>query len=283
MQSIDNHNYVFSKKIDTHKRHSSYFFPYFVHLFSMRYTHLKNLQKKGQKEIAILIDPDELGERTPNIVNTALQHNVRWFLVGGSLVSEGNTKNTVALLKELNAPNVVLFPGNEIQLVDNADALLFMSLISGRNPEFLIGKQVAAAPWVKRSGIETIPTGYMLVESGKLTSALYMSGSIPMPNDKPDIAAATAMAGELLGMKALYLDAGSGAQNPVPSEIIQAVKNNTDTILFVGGGIKTPENIIQTWEAGADIAVVGNAIFEEPKLIEELIQVRQFYQENITL
>lgn len=249
----------------------------------MRYNQLKNLQKKGQKEIAILIDPDELGERTPVIINTALQNNISWFLVGGSLVSVGNTQNTVALLKEAGAPNVILFPGNEIQLVDNADALLFMSLISGRNPEFLIGKQVAAAPWVKRSGIEAIPTGYMLVESGKLTSALYMSGSIPMPNDKPDIAAATAMAGELLGMKALYLDAGSGAQEPVPAKIIDAVKQNTNTLLFVGGGIKTPENILQTWLNGADIAVVGNAIFEDPKLIEELIQMRQYYQEKITL
>lgn len=249
----------------------------------MRYNQLKNLQKKGQKEIAILIDPDELGERTPVIINTALQNNIIWFLVGGSLVSEGNTRNTIALLKEAGAPNVILFPGNEIQLVENADALLFMSLISSRNPEFLIGKQVAAAPWVKRSGIEAIPTGYMLVESGKLTSALYMSGSIPMPNDKPDIAAATAMAGELLGMKALYLDAGSGAQEPVPAKIIDAVKQNTDTILFVGGGIKTPENILQTWLSGADIAVVGNAIFEDPKLIEELIQMRQYYQEKITL
>ena len=249
----------------------------------MRYNQLKNLQKKGQKEIAILIDPDELGERTPVIINTALQNNIIWFLVGGSLVSEGNTRNTIALLKEAGAPNVILFPGNEIQLVENADALLFMSLISSRNPEFLIGKQVAAAPWVKRSGIEAIPTGYMLVESGKLTSALYMSGSIPMPNDKPDIAAATAMAGELLGMKVLYLDAGSGAQEPVPAKIIDAVKQNTDTILFVGGGIKTPENILQTWLSGADIAVVGNAIFEDPKLIEELIQMRQYYQEKITL
>ena len=249
----------------------------------MRYNQLKNLQKKGQKEIAILIDPDELGERTPVIINTALQNNIIWFLVGGSLVSEGNTRNTIALLKEAGAPNVILFPGNEIQLVENADALLFMSLISSRNPEFLIGKQVAAAPWVKRSGIEAIPTGYMLVESGKLTSALYMSGSIPMPSDKPDIAAATAMAGELLGMKVLYLDAGSGAQEPVPAKIIDAVKQNTDTVLFVGGGIKTPENILQTWLSGADIAVVGNAIFEDPKLIEELIQMRQYYQEKITL
>lgn len=259
------------------------FFTYFVKRSPMRYNQLKNLQKKGQKEIAILIDPDELGERTPVIINTALQNNIIWFLVGGSLVSEGNTRNTIALLKEAGAPNVILFPGNEIQLVENADALLFMSLISSRNPEFLIGKQVAAAPWVKRSGIEAIPTGYMLVESGKLTSALYMSGSIPMPNDKPDIAAATAMAGELLGMKVLYLDAGSGAQEPVPAKIIDAVKQNTDTVLFVGGGIKTPENILQTWLSGADIAVVGNAIFEDPKLIEELIQMRQYYQEKITL
>ncbi len=249
----------------------------------MRYTQLKNLQKNGQKEIAILIDPDELGERTPTIISTALQNNITWFLVGGSLVSEGNTRDTVALLKKEGAPNVILFPGNEIQLVDNADALLFMSLISGRNPEYLIGKQVAAAPWVKRSGIETIPTGYMLVESGKLTSALYMSGTVPLPDDKPDITAATAMAGELLGMKAMYLDAGSGAQSPVPSNIISAVKQNTDTLLFVGGGIKTPEHILQTWINGADIAVVGNAVFEDPKLIEELIQMRQYYQEKIIL
>ncbi len=253
------------------------FYPYFVVLFPMRYTQLTNIHEKGLKEIAILIDPDELGERTPTIIQKALAHKINWFLVGGSLVSEGNTRNTVALLKEAGAPNVILFPGNEIQLVDNADALLFMSLISGRNPEYLIGKHVAAAPWVKRSGIETIPTGYMLVESGKITSALYISGSIPLPNDKPDIAAATAMAGELLGMNTLYLDAGSGAQEPVPAEIINAVHKNTSSVLFVGGGIKTPEQILRTWENGADIAVIGNGIFEQPDRIEELSKLRDSY------
>lgn len=248
----------------------------------MRYAHLKNLQKKGQKEIAVLIDPDELGDRTPTIIKEALANEINLFLVGGSLVSLGNTQNTVALLKKSGAPHVLLFPGNEIQLVDNADALLFMSLISGRNPEYLIGKQVAAAPWVKRSGIETIPTGYMLVESGKLTSALYMSGSIPLPNDKPDIAAATAMAGELLGMNVLYLDAGSGAQQIVPPTIINAVRTHTEAVLFVGGGIKTPEQIQSIWENGADIAVVGNGIFENPQLIKELAQMRHQHYPSLT-
>lgn len=249
----------------------------------MVYTELKNIQQRGQKEIAVLIDPDELGNKTPHIVKQALKNDISWFLVGGSLVSDGNTQACVQLLKDLGAPYVILFPGNEIQLADNADALLFMSLISGRNPEYLIGKQVAAAPWVKRHGIETIPTGYMLVESGKITSAVYMSGSMPLPNDKPDIAAATALAGELLGLKLLYIDAGSGAQIPVPGTIISAVQKQTECLIFVGGGIKHPEAVINAWESGADIVVVGNGIFEQPEIIEELGSIKTFYNQKITL
>jgi phosphoglycerol geranylgeranyltransferase len=249
----------------------------------MRFKHLKKIQTKGHKELAILIDPDELGDKTPLIVTLALQNQISWFLVGGSLLSVGNTQKCVNVLKELNVPNVLLFPGNEIQLVPNADALLFMTLISGRNPEYLISKQVAAAPWVKQSKIETIPTGYMLVESGKLTSAQYMSGSIPIPYDKPDIAAATAMAGELLGLQLLYIDAGSGAQKPIPEKMIKAVRHHTDCILFVGGGMKSPEDLLLAWQSGADITVVGNGIFKNPNLITELAAARDFYNQNITL
>jgi putative glycerol-1-phosphate prenyltransferase len=157
-----------------------------------------------------------------------------------------------------------------MQLVENADAILFLSLISGRNPEFLIGKHVTAAPWIKKHGVEAIPTGYMLVESGKITSALYMSNTIPMPNDKPDIAAATAMAGEFLGMKVMYLDAGSGAQNPVPQSIIKAVKENTNCIIFVGGGIKSTSDAKNAWHNGADYIVVGNGIFDNTQLLSDL-------------
>jgi putative glycerol-1-phosphate prenyltransferase len=248
----------------------------------MRFHRIQHIQKNGLKEIAILIDPDELGEKTKQIVTLALKHHIHWFLVGGSLISQGNTQKCVDTLKELGVPNVILFPGNEIQLANNADALLFMSLISGRNPEFLISKQVSAAPWVKQSKIETIPTGYMLVESGKITSALYMSNSLPLPCDKPDIAAATAMAGELLGLQLLYLDAGSGAQNPIPGSIILAVKQHTNCAIFVGGGLTSPENVLNAWENGADFVVMGNSIFDKPNIIEEFAHLKHFYNQKIT-
>ena len=244
---------------------------------------LLHLRKEGKKEIAVLIDPDEFGSKTSTIVSLSKQYNLNLFLVGGSLVSEGNTQACVRSLKKSDAGTVVLFPGNEMQLCPEADALLFMSLISGRNPEFLISKQVAAAPWVKKSGLESIPTGYMLVESGKLTSANYMSNTIPLPNDKPDITAATAMAGELLGLKVLYLDAGSGAQAPVPPKLIAACKKNTNCPIIVGGGLKKAEDILMAWESGADITVVGNGIFEETQILKELGEVKAYYHQKITL
>jgi len=232
--------------------------------------HLFSQKSNSKKCIAVLIDPDQHGSKTNEIFKIAQKFHIDLFLVGGSLVSSGITQNCVTQLKNIGAKNVVLFPGNEMQLVENADAILFMSLISGRNPEFLIGKHVTAAPWIKKHKIEAIPTGYMLVESGKITSALYMSNTIPLPNDKPDIAAATAMAGEFLGMKVMYLDAGSGAQNPVNQSIIQAVKENTNCILFVGGGIKSVNDAKNAWSNGADYIVVGNGIFDNTQLLSDL-------------
>jgi phosphoglycerol geranylgeranyltransferase len=236
----------------------------------MVFDHLFSKKSNAQKCIAVLIDPDQHGSKTNEIFEIAHSFHIDLFLVGGSLVSSGITQNCVTQLKQLGAKNVVLFPGHEMQLVENADAILFMSLISGRNPEFLIGKHVTAAPWVKKHNIETIPTGYLLVESGKITSALYMSNTMPLPNDKPDIAAATAMAGEFLGMKVMYLDAGSGAQYPVAQSIIKAVKDNTNCILFVGGGIKSAVDAKNAWSNGADYIIVGNGIFENTQLLSDL-------------
>lgn len=236
----------------------------------------KNLNQKG---LAVLIDPDQHGDITNHIFQLSQKLKIDLFLVGGSLLSAGITQKCVSDLKKLGAKNVILFPGNEIQLCNEADAILFMSLISGRNAEFLIGKQVVAAPWIKNSGIEPIPTGYMLVDSGNITSALYMSGTLPLPNNKPDIAAATALAGQYLGMQLLYMDAGSGAQNPVNPELIHAVSRNSSCILFVGGGIKTAEQATTAWQNGADYIVVGNGVFENTYILEELASaLKQFNQ-----
>ncbi len=236
---------------------------------------LSNQKKSNYKGLAVLIDPDQHGNLTNRIFDLSQQFGIELFLVGGSLLSAGITQKCVTDLKKMGAKNVVLFPGNEIQLCNEADAILFMSLISGRNSEFLIGKQVVAAPWIKNSGIETIPTGYMLIESGNITSALYMSGTLPIPNNKPDIAAATALAGQYLGMQLIYMDAGSGAQNTVSQELIQSVYSNSSCILFVGGGIKSASQAKQAWLSGADYIVVGNGVFENPDLLKELSLTQQ--------
>jgi putative glycerol-1-phosphate prenyltransferase len=238
-------------------------------------------REKQQKSIAVLCDPDTQKSAITQQVQIALNHGVDLFFVGGSHVSQNSTEQCVALLKSLGAPNITLFPGNELHVAKQADAILFMSLISGRNPEYLIAKQVAAAPWVKKSGMEAIPTGYMLVESGKLTSALYISGTLPLPNNKPDIAAATAMAGELLGMQLFYLDAGSGAEYPIPQSIIQAVQKSTHGIVVVGGGIRTPMAAAAAWQNGADIVVLGNGIFENPNLLQAICEQATIVNQSI--
>ncbi len=241
------------------------------------FQHLQNKKNNLNKGIAVLIDPDQHGQKTKEIFTIANDHGIDIFLVGGSLISSGVTKDCIQELKNLGAKNVVIFPGHEMQVSENADAILFMSLISGRNPDFLIGKHVTAAPWIKKHNLEAIPTGYMLVESGKLTSAVYMSGTTPLPYDKPDIAAATALAGELLGLKLMYLDAGSGAQFPVPQNLIHAVNNAVSSVLFVGGGIKSTNDAENSWKAGADYVVVGNGIFNDLELLHELCHSMNTY------
>ena len=170
---------------------------------------------------------------------------------------------------ESNIP-IILFPGSPSQVTPSADAILYLSLISGRNPDLLIGQHVISAPVVKASGLEVISTGYVLIDGGVQTTVSYMSHSMPIPADKPEIAVCTAWAGEMLGNKVIYLDAGSGAKHPVPTEMIQKVSMNIEVPLFVGGGISTPEKVKENCKAGANLIVVGNAIERDPLLIKDL-------------
>jgi putative glycerol-1-phosphate prenyltransferase len=234
---------------------------------------LMSKRAEAAKSLAVLFDPDDDSDLRAAVAHHAVRHGVKVFLVGGSLLTEGNTYRCVDELKNKGAEHVVLFPGNEIQVVSNADAILFMSLISGRNPEYLIAKQVAAAPFIFRSGLETIPTGYLLVDGGKITTAHYISQTMPIPADKPEIAATTVLAGAMLGMKAMYLDAGSGASRRVSPDMIAAVRHIFDGVLIIGGGIRDAEAAETAWNAGADVVVVGNAAFENPDSVREIAEV----------
>lgn len=222
-----------------------------------------------------MFDPDDNSSDMHEVLETALMHGIDLFLVGGSIITRGNTHKCVQLLKGGGAPKVILFPGNEIQVAENADGILFISLVSGRNPEYLIGKQVTAAPAVRKSGMEVLSCAYMLVDGGKTTSANYISQTLPLPADKPEIAVATAMAAEMMGMQHIYMDAGSGALHPVPEKMIQAVRSHVQGVLIVGGGIRNAADAAKAWSAGADVVVIGNGAFQNPGIIKEMSAVLQ--------
>lgn len=235
------------------------------------YASWQKAKKENLKEFSVLIDPDKLRLKdVDKIVKLAEQAAVDSFFIGGSLVVNDALDDIIMRIKkECNIP-VVLFPGSSRQLSYKADGLLFLSLISGRNPELLIGKHVETAPFLKISPIEIISTGYVLVDGGVPTSVSYMSNTQPIPANKDSIAVCTAMAGEMLGLKLIYMDAGSGAANPISTSMIESVSIATDIPLIVGGGIRTPEKASANVKAGADIIVVGNAIEKDPNLILEL-------------
>jgi len=223
------------------------------------YENLLNIIEYKGAAYFILIDPDTLNEaKLSQFVKHCSGSGVDGFLVGGSLLVNGDIEKCVKTVKNNSTLPVIIFPGDVNQVYKPADAILFLSVISGRNPEHLIGKHVLSAPLIKKIGIEPISTGYMLIESGITTTVQYMSGSLPLPRNKPDIAAATALAAEYLGMKLIYLEAGSGAQNPVPDEMIKAVSQNCHIPVIVGGGIRTPEAARRKVKNGADIIITGN-------------------------
>ncbi len=225
----------------------------------------------GKKKFAVLIDPDKYSVDTlSRVVKLAVAAGVDYFFVGGSLLIHDNQTALINYIKEYTDIPVVLFPGNNMQLCNEADSILLLSLISGRNPDMLIGRHVISAPYLKASNLEILATGYLLIDSGRTTAVTYMSNTTPIPSHKSDIAACTAMAGEMLGMKLIYLDAGSGAEKTVPTSMISSVKRSIGLPLIIGGGITTPELANAAFEAGADIIVVGNAIENDPDLITRI-------------
>jgi len=234
----------------------------------------KSILESQKKQIAVLIDPDKHNKRSlSNLINLAEKSKIDFFLVGGSLLMT-QIEDTIIFLKKNTSVPVIIFPGNVIQVCKLADGILFLSLISGRNPDFLIGQHVVSAPLIRRSKLEVIPTGYILVENGKTTSVEYMSHTTPIPFDKPEIIVATAIAGEMLGLKIIYLEAGSGASQSVGLKIINEVRKNISLPVMVGGGIRTPEEADHIFNAGADLIVVGSMVEENPHLLHELSLVR---------
>ncbi|HEX8530680.1 MAG TPA: geranylgeranylglyceryl/heptaprenylglyceryl phosphate synthase [Cytophagales bacterium] len=234
--------------------------------------HQLSLNKtSGRRSFAVLVDPDKTNPPAClQLSRAALENRVDFFLVGGSLLTTTFLNSTVRTLKAHSDIPVILFPGSNLHIDSSADAILLLSLISGRNPDFLIGQHVIAAPVLRKSKLEILPTGYMLIESGKPTTVSYISNTTPIPYDKPEVAACTAMAGEMLGLQLIYLDAGSGAQRPVSPRTIAAVRKSVDIPIVVGGGITSPQAAEDALQAGADVIVIGNGIEKDPNLLVEV-------------
>jgi phosphoglycerol geranylgeranyltransferase len=233
---------------------------------------LRERHTLGKKSIAVLVDPDKIEDptRLNTLIRLATENCIDFFFVGGSLVTTTNLAEVIKHIKETVSLPVILFPGSSLQIDPSADAILFLSLISGRNPDLLIGQHVVAAPILKNNRLEIMPTGYMLVNSGKTTSVAYISNTTPIPEDKYSLAACTAMAGEMLGLKLIYLDAGSGAEREISAKMISTVRKSVNVPLIVGGGINTSQKALNALEAGADLIVIGNALEKDPDLLTEI-------------
>lgn len=237
----------------------------------------------AKKMLAVLIDPDK---STDNQIDALCKSpffgGVDFVFVGGSLVPDGSTKKCIYRLKQNTSKPVVIFPGSPNQIDNQADSILLLSLISGRNPDLLIGRHVEAAYKLKESGLEIIPTGYMLIDGGKMTTVAYVSGTVPIPREKSDIAAATALAGKQLGLKLLYLDCGSGAKNYAPHKIISVVKSESALPVIVGGGIRNKQDALSVYASGADVVVVGNKLEEDPTVLEDLVYAKEEINKTLT-
>ena len=223
----------------------------------------------------VLIDPDkQTVKELIDTVNVCNNSDVDFFFVGGSIITNGDIKKTTRLIKGNSHKPVILFPGNPDQITDYADAILFLSLISGRNPDFLIGHQVAAAPIIKKTNLEVIPTGYILVDCGTITTAIYVSETSPISHENADTAANTALAGEYLGLNLTYIDGGSGAKKCISTSMVSKTKAAKNGPLIIGGGIRTSRAANEIYNAGADIIIVGNGAEENQNLINEIAEIK---------
>lgn len=239
-------------------------------------TSLDEKKKRGIKSFAVLIDPDKIQDLASfkELIDLCNKTSVDYIFVGGSLLVKGSLDETVQLVKKSTKIPLVLFPGSNLHIDKSADGILFLSLISGRNPELLIGQHVAAAPILRNSHVEVLSTGYILVGDNMKTTVAHMSQTSPIPTKKSDIAVCTAMAGELLGMKLIYLDAGSGAEQQVPIEMVEKVKKSIEIPLIVGGGINSVSKAQRAFEAGADMIVLGTAVEKHSQFIAEVAETR---------
>lgn len=234
-------------------------------------THIKKAKKENKQLLAILLDPDKLSiSQVADKIGEINKYKVDYILVGGSLLFTNILDSFVLEIKKNTNIPVILFLGNAMQISASADGILFLSLLSGRNPEFLIGNHVIAAPLLKQTNLEILSTSYLLIESGHETTASYISNTKPIPRDKPEIAMATALAGEMMGHQLIYLDGGSGAQKVVPTEMIQQVAKNTENPIVVGGGIKIAEQLQAVYKAGASMVVIGTAFENDDLLLKNI-------------
>ena len=232
------------------------------------YKNLLQAKIEGRKLVAILVDPDKVTEDSLlQLTSECIRSKVDYIFVGGSLITNGDLRTTIRTIKNNCSIPIIIFPGSHHQIEDDADGILLLSLISGRNPDLLIGQHVIASPRLKQSKLEILPTGYILIDSGNTTTVQYVSNTVPIPAEKTDIAGCTALAGEQLGLKVIFAEAGSGALNPVSVEMIQAINSMISIPLIVGGGIRTPEKAIANCKAGADLIVIGNSVEKDPSLI----------------
>jgi putative glycerol-1-phosphate prenyltransferase len=241
---------------------------------------MKQISFPAEKSLALLIDPDKAaGSSLDRILDLAAAGEVDYIFTGGSITFNSIDNLIDSIRKRCSIP-VVLFPGNLLQLSSRADHILLLSLISGRNPELLIGNHVLAAPFLRNVREKVFPVGYILINCGSKTSVEYMSQTEAIPADKPDIVVATAMAGEMLGLKMIYLEGGSGASNPVPPELIKAVRKNISVPIAVGGGLRNKTQIKEAYESGADMVILGNGVEKDPRLIEEGCRTRNSIRGN---
>lgn len=236
---------------------------------------LSEAKQAGSKCLAVLLDPDFSDmQHLAKVVGLANDHGANYFFVGGSMLTRPfSLGQTLAYIKANSKIPTILFPGSHSHVDSNADAILLLSLISGRNPDFLIGNHVLAAPMLRESKLELLPTGYMLIDGGKATTVSYVSNTTPLPANKPSIAACTAMAGEMLGLKIIFLDAGSGAEKSIGTDTIAAVAQAVSCPIIVGGGIASVLDAENKFNAGADLVVVGNAIELQPELLIDLAKL----------
>ncbi len=242
------------------------------------YRQLLQLKQEGKKAFAVLIDPDDISpEQAAILAQKCADAGVDYVLFGGSIMVSDHWNDCIRSFKSVSDIPVILFPGSPAQVCKSADALLYLSLISGRNPDLLIGQHVISAPAIKASGLEVMATGYMVIDGGVPTAVSYMSHSAPLPHNKPELALCTAWAGEMQGKQLIYMDAGSGAKYPISQEMIKKVSDNIAIPLIIGGGIRDVEGLQKALDAGAQVVVVGNAIEKNPDLIAQMSQATKQY------